>query len=139
MRVTEIVNAKGSDVLSLGPSASVAELVQKLAKNKVGAILIMDGGQLAGIVSERDVVRFVAAGGDLDAPVDEIMTVDVETCSPSDEIEGLAKVMTGRRVRHLPVVQDGKVLAIVSIGDVVKGRLDELQAERDHLADYVAG
>lgn len=138
MRVTEIVNAKGSDVHSLESSASVTELVQKLAQNKIGALLIIDGDQLVGIVSERDVVRFVAGGGDLSAPVGDIMTTDVATCSLDDEIESLATVMTGKRVRHLPVVEDGKVLAIVSIGDVVKGRLDELQAERDHLADYVS-
>ncbi len=138
MRVTEIVNAKGTTVHSLDPAATVADLVGQLADNKVGAILIVDDGELLGIASERDVVRFVAGGGDLQAPVTAIMTVDVATCELEEDLESLASAMTDKRVRHLPVVEDGKVVAIVSIGDVVKARLDDLQAERDHLADYVS-
>lgn len=138
MRVTEIVNAKGTTVHSLDPAATVADLVGQLADNKVGAILIVDDGELLGIASERDVVRFVAGGGDLQAPVTAIMTADVATCELEEDLESLASAMTDKRVRHLPVVEDGKVVAIVSIGDVVKARLDDLQAERDHLADYVS-
>ncbi len=139
MNVTEIIKVKGDEVVSLPTTATAAELVELLAERGIGAVVVMEGDSLAGIVSERDVVRHVAGGGVLDIPVAEIMTTAVATCSPGDELPELATVMTEERVRHLPVVEDGQVVALVSIGDVVKARMDDLQAERDHLAGYVHG
>ncbi len=137
--MTEIIKVKGDEVVSLPPTATVAELVELLAKRGIGAVVVMDGDSLAGIVSERDVVRHVADTGLLDVPVSQIMTTTVTTCSPDDDLPDLANVVTQQRVRHLPVVEDDRVVALVSIGDIVKARLDDLEAERDHLAGYVHG
>lgn len=137
MRVTDILSIKGNAVQSLPPSATIADLIQKLADYGIGAVVVLNGDELVGIVSERDVVRHVDRSGDLSEPVVQIMTEDVATCEPGDQIRELARQMTDRRVRHLPVVQDGKVVGIISIGDVVKARLDDLEAERDHLEGYL--
>ena len=139
MSVTRIIETKGDEIVSLPPSASVKDLIDLLSARKIGAVVVVDEGDLAGIVSERDVVRFLADDGDLSAPISQIMTTMVTTCGPKDEVRDLATAMTQHRVRHLPVVDDGDLVAIVSIGDVVKARLDELEAERDHLAGYVHG
>lgn len=141
MRIAEVIRRKGADVVTVGPDATVSELVALLGEHKIGALVVSpDGGAtVAGIVSERDVVRRLQTDGAdvLRRTVAEIMTVDVETCAPEDELEALARRMTDLRVRHLPVVVDGRLRAIVSIGDVVKNRLDELQEERDQLVNYV--
>ncbi len=100
---------------------------------------MVDGDDVRGVVSERDVVRHLMHSVDLSTPVSAIMSTDVVWCTLRDDIRELAGVMTERRIRHLPVVEDGRLLAIVSIGDVVKHRLDELEAERDQLAGYVHG
>ena len=139
MRVSQIIQIKGTGVVSLPPTASIAQLVAMLADRRIGAIVVMNGEKLAGIVSERDVVRTVRAAGDFSSPVSAIMTADVTTCTPDDDVQELATVMTAKRIRHLPVVDGGKVLAIVSIGDIVKARLDELEEERDHLERYITG
>ena len=139
MRVSQIIQIKGTGVVSLPPTSSIAQLVAMLAARRIGAIVVMNGEKLAGIVSERDVVRTVRAAGDFFCRVSAIMTADVTTCSPDDDVQELATVMTAKRIRHLPVVDGGKVLAIVSIGDIVKARLDELEEERDHLERYITG
>ena len=137
MDVTGIIKKKGSDVVSLPSTATIAELVSLLWEKRIGAIVILDEDSLAGIASERDVVRYLAAAGSVNEPVTAIMTTTVTTCSPDDEVKELATVMTNGRFRHLPVIEGGKVVGIVSIGDVVKARLDDLEAERDHLERYV--
>jgi len=143
MRIAEVIRRKGADVITVAPDAGVAELVALLGEKRIGALVVSsDGGAtVAGIVSERDVVMRLASDGPsvLERTVADIMTVEVETCSPDDELESLARRMTDLRVRHLPVVVDGRLTAIVSIGDVVKNRLDELQDERDQLVTYVRG
>lgn len=143
MRIAEVIRRKGADVVTVTPETGVADLVALLAKHKIGALVVSpDGGtSVVGIVSERDVVRRLHTDGAavLQRTVAEIMTVEVQTCVPEDELETLARRMTDLRVRHLPVVVDGHLEAIVSIGDVVKNRLDELQAERDQLVGYVHG
>lgn len=143
MRIAEVIRRKGADVVTVGPDATVTELIALLDEKKIGALVVSpDGGTtVAGIVSERDVVRRLHSDGAevLQRTVAEIMTVEVETCVPEDELETLARRMTDLRVRHLPVVVDGRLRAIVSIGDVVKNRLDELQDERDQLVTYVQG
>ena len=116
MRVEDIVKKKGDDVVTLGVDATLRDLVQTLAAHRIGAALVMDGADLAGIVSERDVVRHLAADATLDAPVTEFMPADVQTCVRTDEIQKLATLMTERRFRHLPVLEDGAVIAIVSLG-----------------------
>ena len=123
------------------PDATVVELLGELAKHNVGALPVVDGGNLIGIVSERDVVRRLHAGGaaTLDARVADIMTTDVSTCSPSDDVGDVAAVMTSRRFRHLPVVVNGELAGIVSIGDMVKARIDLLESERAQLQRYIAG
>ena len=140
MNILEVIRRKGSDVLSIRPEATVRELVSVLHEHNIGALVCMDGERLAGIVSERDIIHGLAQEGAalLDSPVSTIMTTAVETCSESDDLERLAERMTELRIRHLPVVEEGKVTAIVSIGDVVKQRLEDLQAEREHLIDYVS-
>ncbi|ACQ79085.1 CBS domain containing membrane protein [Beutenbergia cavernae DSM 12333] len=141
MRIADVIRRKGADVFTVSPETTVAELVAELDSRRIGALVVsVDGGEtVSGIVSERDVVRHLHVDGAavLQRPVADIMTEKVETCVPEDEIESLARRMTDLRVRHLPVVVDGRLKAIVSIGDVVKNRLDELQDERDQLVGYV--
>lgn len=143
MRIAEVIRRKGADVITVAPDAGVAELVALLGEKKIGALVVSpDGGTtVVGIVSERDVVRRLHTDGAavLERTVADIMTADVQTCALEDELEALARRMTDLRVRHLPVVVDGRLQAIVSIGDVVKNRLDELQDERDQLVGYVQG
>ena len=139
MRVIDIIKIKGSDVVSLPPSTTIGDLVDVLQEKRIGAVVVVDEGYLAGIVSERDVVRFARGELTLDDPLSTIMTTTVITCSPEDEARDLAEIMTRQRFRHLPVLEDGDLVGIVSIGDIVKARLDELEAERDHLVGYVHG
>lgn len=141
MRITDVLRGKGSEVLTVGPEATVAELIAAIAECNIGAMPVVDRGRLIGIVSERDVVRHLHTGGPglLNRRVAEIMTTDVSTCEPGDDVQKLARIMTERRFRHLPVVVDGELRGIVSIGDLVKARIDMLEVEREQLASYIAG
>lgn len=141
MRIFEVLAGKGSAVLTVAPQATVHELLDRLAEHHVGALVVSpEGTTVAGIVSERDVVRRLATDGPglLSHPVSEIMTTQVRTCTTDDTVEQLMELMTERRFRHVPVVEGGRLLGIVSIGDVVKQRLAELQTERDHLTAYIS-
>lgn len=140
MRVSDVLRDKGSGVVTVEPGTDVRSLVGVLAEHKVGAIVVSsDGSTIAGIVSERDVVRALAARGDavLAEPISSIMTSDVKTCTPETHIDELMRNMTEGRFRHLPVVVDRKLVGIVSIGDVVKRRVDELESEREALSRYI--
>lgn len=139
MHVSDIIGKKGGDVVTLPSDSTISRLIRFLTANRIGAVVIVDQEGLVGIVSERDVVRFVQDEGDLNAPVATIMTSTVTTCHLDDEIRELAAIMTAERIRHLPVLERGRLVGIVSIGDVVKARLDDLEAERDHLERYVHG
>lgn len=139
MRVSDIINRKGGNVVTLSPDASISQLVQFLADHRIGAVVITDEHGLAGIVSERDIVRYLKDSGAMGTPVSSIMTTAVTTCHPDDDVRELATIMTDKRIRHLPVLDDGSLVAIISIGDVVKARLDDLEAERDHLERFVHG
>jgi CBS domain-containing protein len=141
MRIADVLRNKGNAVATVEPGATVSRLISELAAHNVGALPVVDGGRLVGIVSERDVVRRLHAGGPglLEARVADIMTTEVTTCSPSDDVTDLAAVMTSRRFRHLPVVVDGELAGIVSIGDLVKARIDLLESERAQLQSYIAG
>ena len=140
MFVRHILETKGTDVATVGSGASVADVAQALALHRIGALVVSDDGErIAGIVSERDVARAVAERGAdaLALPVTEAMTGDVRTCGLDDTVDFLMETMTSRRIRHLPVTVDGRLAGIVSIGDVVKHRLAELQTESQVLHEYL--
>jgi CBS domain-containing protein len=141
MQIADVLRGKatGSDVATTTPAATVGELLALLHRYNVGALPVVDGGELVGIVSERDVVRHLHERGRalLDATVGDLMTTDVVTCSPRDRAADLARVMTERRIRHLPVCDDRGLIGIVSIGDLVKARIDQLENEREQLASYI--
>ena len=142
MQISDILRVKGNDVVTVAPDATVRDLLASLALHNVGALVVSaSGDSIEGIVSERDVVRHLDREGTglLDRPVSSIMTRKVHTCTPDDAIDDLSALMTRRRIRHVPVVDDGSLRGIVSIGDVVKARLDELQFERDQLTSYITG
>jgi CBS domain-containing protein len=140
--IQHILHRKGADVTTIGPDATVAAAVALLRDRNIGALVVTDGDDVAGILSERDVVRALAdadAGGKvLDRPVSELMTSVVATCGPRATVDELMRLMTDRRIRHIPVLDGGALVGIVSIGDVVKSRIDELQTEAETLHDYLA-
>ncbi len=134
------MRGKGTGVVTIRPDETVTRLLEMLAEHSVGALVVSeDGKTVAGIVSERDVVRHLhSSGADiLSGPVSAIMTSAVTTCEPKDEVESLAQTMTDQRIRHVPVTTGGELYAIVSIGDVVKHRINMLQSERDQLVGYI--
>lgn len=140
MHINDVVRSKGSTVVTARPDASVTELLSLLAEHNIGAVVVSDDGStVRGIVSERDIVRALAARGDavLHESVGELMTSDVHTAAPEESLEELANQMTQRRIRHVPVVVEDSMVAIVTIGDVVKFRLMQLQSERDQLVTYI--
>lgn len=141
MLVGSILKAKAGGVKTISPDASVAEAARLLAELRIGALVAVDAhGGIAGILSERDIVRGVGQQGDtcLRLRVADLMTAAVLTCTEADSVESLMKTMTSRRIRHLPVVDgDGRLCGIVTIGDVVKTRLDEADMEVDNLRHYV--
>jgi CBS domain-containing protein len=142
MRIRDVLRRKGDLVVTISPDEPVGALLDALAEHKVGALVVARGdGDVEGIVSERDVVRHLQARGAsvLEETVSAIMTSPVHTAAPDTTLEELMVLMTERRFRHVPVVVDGRLVGIVSIGDVVKHRIDELQSERDQLTAYITG
>jgi CBS domain-containing protein len=142
MLIAQILAGKGSDVISTQPEATIAAVASLLKKKRIGAVVVTDAaGQLCGIISERDLARGLADHGArlLEMTVAELMTAEVVTCTPDDGLEKLMQTMTEGRFRHLPVVKDGVLIGIISIGDVVKHRLEELEAETHQLQDYIHG
>ncbi|MGY1634728.1 CBS domain-containing protein [Geodermatophilus sp. SYSU D01186] len=140
MHITQLLRRKGAHVATVEASASIRTALALLAEHGVGALVVSaDGRSVDGIVSERDVVRALheRGAGLLTDPVSSVMTADVHTCAPGAGVEELARTMTDHRVRHVPVVDGGRLVGIVSIGDVVKARLDELENERAQLVDYI--
>ena len=142
MKIHDVVRRKGDTVVTVRPDDSVESLLALLGEHRIGALVVSEDGEtVSGIVSERDVVWRLASDGAgiLQGKVRDIMTTEVKTCVLDDHLEDLALTMTEMRIRHVPVVVDGKLRAIVSIGDIVKNRIDELQAERDQLVGYIQG
>ena len=142
MLVRHIVSVNGAEVVTARPDSTIADAARLLKEHNVGALVIItEDGRLAGILSERDLVRGLPDhGADLLAlKVKDRMTAEVKTCTPDDRVDAIMKQMTDGRFRHLPVVEQGKLVGIVSIGDVVKSRLEELESETTTLREYIAG
>lgn len=135
MRIADVLKNKGTAVVTISPQATVTELLAGLAEMNIGAMVVMGKSGLEGIVSERDVVRQLHKRGSslLAQPVSSIMTSVVATCTPRDTVDRLNVLMTQNRVRHIPVLDDGRLAGIVSIGDVVKTRMEELETEQQQL------
>jgi CBS domain-containing protein len=141
MHVAKVLDRKGAQVATIRPTATVAEAIAELARLSIGALVVTkDDVVPAGIITERDVVRSlnIAGASILKRPVADLMTADVAVCTPSDVVDDIMSRMTDLRIRHLPVMQDGALCGIVSIGDVVKARIDELEDDHRHLVDYIS-
>lgn len=140
MHIFDVINRKGDAVVTVLPDIDIRTLLAVLAEHRIGAVVVsVDGASVDGIVSERDIVRALADRGAsvLSEPVSSIMTAEVRTCTPDVSLRDLAQQMTEGRFRHAPVLVDGRLSGIVSIGDIVKSRISELEVERDSLSDYV--
>jgi CBS domain-containing protein len=139
MRIADVLKTKGAAVSTITPDMTISELLATLVARNVGAMVVVSSAGLVGIVSERDVVRKLHehGAGLLELPVSDIMTTRVITCAPADSVDSLSAVMTTNRVRHVPVMEDGRLVGIVSIGDVVKTRMEELQVQHEQLEAYI--
>ena len=139
--VKHLLEGKGSAIYSIAPAAPVIDAVRSMAERSVGALLVMEGANLVGIVSERDYARKVILNGksSKDTPVSEIMSAPVLTVAPGDSINHCMKQVTAHRIRHLPVVEADKVIGMLSIGDLVKAVIDDQAEQLEHLQKYIAG
>ena len=138
--VSSVLKHKGYDVVTVAPQQTVTWVVEVLAQNRIGAVpVVNEGGQLIGIISERDIIRGMSKHAEavLTLPADQLMTREVKTCTSEDQPVDIMEVMTLQRIRHLPVVENGELHGIVSIGDVVKQRLEEVQSEAEELRNYI--
>jgi CBS domain-containing protein len=138
MKISDILSHKGSGIVAILPSETLAAAAKKLAQHRIGSLVVRDrAGRLAGMLSERDIVSAMAQHGDaaLTMTVNDAMTPDVVTCRPSDTVREIMALITVRRVRHIPVCEGDRILGIVSIGDVLKSRLDEKELELNMLRD----
>jgi len=140
MLVSAILNTKGHHIVSVAPTDKVSAVVKLLAERKIGVVLVMTKHEIDGIISERDIVRVIAehGAGGLDEDVGAVMTRKVVTCSPSDTVRWIMERMTSGKFRHLPVLDDGRVVGLISIGDVVKSRVSEYENEQEALREYIA-
>lgn len=140
MNISTILKSKGRQVTTVAPATKVIEIARLLAEQRIGAVVVTgNDGHVKGIVSERDIVLALASGGaqKLEARADEIMTANPRTCRESDTIEHIMSEMTARRFRHFPVVEDGALVGIVSIGDIVKLRIAEAEMETAAMREYI--
>jgi len=139
MRIADVLRSKGGTVATITPETSVSGLLTELSLHNIGAMVVVSSDGVVGIVSERDVVRKLHERGNdlLGLPVAEIMTTMVATCTPTDTVDHLSALMTTKRVRHVPVVEGNRLIGIVSIGDIVKQRMEELESEQRALQDYI--
>jgi CBS domain-containing protein len=145
MNISDILRWKATnttaEVVTIAPSDSVTALLAALAEHNIGALVVVDGTEVAGVVSERDVVRQTATLGAqvLEQTVDRIMSKPAVSCTSNDSIDSIAATMTERRIRHMPVIDDGRLAGIVSIGDVVSHRIRQLEIDRGQLEQYISG
>lgn len=139
MRIANVLRAKGSVVATVTPDTPVAVLLAEMVKHRVGAVVVVHDGAVVGMVWERDLIRLLHEHGAslVHGPVSEIMSVNVISCMLTDEVDSILRTMTDRRIRHLPVMVDGKLRGIVSMGDLVKARIGELEADRAYLQSYI--
>ena len=139
MTVRAILDTKGHNILSVEPQAKLSAAVKLLGERKIGAVLVMSNGQIEGILSERDIVRVLSerGAGVLEAPVSEVMTRKVVSCRQNDTVAAIMEMMTNGKFRHLPVVEDERVVGLISIGDVVKWRVQEYENEQEALTTYI--
>jgi CBS domain-containing protein len=139
MTVRAILDSKGHHILGVEPDAKLSAAIKTLAERKIGAVLAMSQGRVEGILSERDIVRVLAERGAavLDEPVSAVMTRKVVSCKQSDTVSAIMEIMTSGKFRHLPVLEDGRVVGLISIGDIVKWRVKEYETEQEALRDYI--
>lgn len=139
--VKHILDAKGRNVISIGPEATVLEAIKLMGERGIGALIVMKGDELCGVISERDYARKVIIKGRASdtTPVADIMTAKVLTTSPDETVDSCMQVMTDKKFRHLPVVEEGKVVAMISIGDLVQAIIADQKEEIQHLEQYIAG
>lgn len=139
--VRDILNTKNDNaVVTIRPEQTVAEVAGVLHAHRIGAVLVSEGGEIVGVLSERDIVRGIAQRGQvcLEEPASTLMTRLLVTCGPDDDLPSLMELMTDRRVRHIPVMVDGRLQGIISIGDVVKSRIAEIEFESEAMRRYIA-
>lgn len=139
MTVRSILNSKGHQVVSVEPDAKLSAAVKIMSEQRIGSVLVMNGTRIEGILSERDIVCVLCerGAGVLGEPVSAVMTRKIISCRPSDSVAVLMEVMTSEKIRHLPVVENDRLVGLVSIGDVVKLRVQEYEAEQEALRDYI--
>ncbi|MBR0826961.1 CBS domain-containing protein [Bradyrhizobium manausense] len=139
MTVRSILNTKGHQIMSVGPDDKMSAAIKLLGEKKIGAVLVMNQSRLEGILSERDIVRVLGdrGAGVLEEPVSDVMTRKVVTCKETDTVAEIMERMTTGKFRHLPVLDNGKVVGLISIGDIVKWRVHEFEAEQEALRDYI--
>src|SRR4030095_5346598 len=139
MTVRAILDTKGHQILSVEPEAKLSAAIKLLGERKIGAVLVMNAGRVEGILSERDIVRVLGERGArvLDEPISAVMTRKVVSCRQSDTVAGIMEMMTLGKFRHLPVVEDGKGMGLISSGDIVKARVQEFENEQEALRDYI--
>jgi CBS domain-containing protein len=139
MTVRSILDSKGHQIQSVEPTAKLSAAIRTLTERKIGAVLVMAQDRMEGILSERDIVRVLGerGAGVLDEPVSAVMTHKVVSCRQSDTVSSIMEMMTLGKFRHLPVIEDGKVVGLISIGDVVKHRVQEYENEQEALRDYI--
>ena len=138
--IKHLLDAKGREVESIAPDGSVLDAIMQMAETGIGALLVLDGGSVVGVVTERDYARKVILKGrsSQDTPVSDIMSVDVVTAKSDDTVKSCMNVMTDRRIRHLPVVDDGDISGMISIGDLVKAHIADQQEEIEQLGQYIS-
>jgi CBS domain-containing protein len=139
MTVRAILDSKGHQIQSVEPDAKLSDAIKILGERRIGAVLVMNQGRMEGILSERDIVRVLGERGAtvLDEPVSAVMTRKVVSCRQADTVSAIMEMMTLGKFRHLPVIEDGKVVGLISIGDIVKRRVEEFEREQEALRDYI--
>lgn len=140
MSVAQILREKGGNIISVEETDTISDAINILKQHRIGAVMVMNEGNVCGVLSERDIVRALPGKGTdmLDEPVNVLMTREVVFCSPADDMESIMAQMTENRIRHLPVQDNGKLVGIITIGDVVKHRIAETEHEAEALRSYIA-
>ena len=140
MLVSDLIKEKGAGVITTRPATTIAQAADIIANKRIGAVVVTElNGKVVGIISERDIVNGLSKSGAslLKLPASDVMTRDVFTCATTEDVNQLRREMTTRRARHIPIVEDDKLIGIISIGDIVKNRLDELEDETQQMRDYI--